>query len=57
MDRNLRQFDNLSSEENGLALSDNIVGLFDDKILVEYNDEELEALIDTYAVPQSLLTR
>lgn len=57
MDKNLRRFDTLSSEENGLALSDNIVGLFDEKILVEFDDEELEPLIDDYSVSQPLQTR
>jgi hypothetical protein len=56
MDRSLKRFDRLSQEENGLALSDNIVGLFDDKIIVEFDDEEIESLIDTYAVSQSLRT-
>lgn len=56
MDRDLQKFNRMSSEENGLALSDNIVGLFDEKILMEFDDDEIESLIDTYGIPQPMHT-
>jgi hypothetical protein len=56
MGRNLEQFNKLSEEENGLALSDNIVGLFDENILVEFDNEEIESLINQYGVSQLVPT-